>query len=95
MVGDGEVRAGEVVDGDTSGADQVEDVPTVMDGETDVLSDIKELNMSRNSVGILQSVESMWMLKPPRSRMEREMEQSWVRNSDRPKGKAGLSLGEW
>lgn len=35
---------------------------------------LKHLSKSRNSVAILQSVESMWMLKSPRSRMEGEME---------------------
>lgn len=33
------------------------------------------------------------MLKSPRSRMDGEMEQSWVRNSDKSERKAGLGLG--
>ena len=41
----------------------------------------------------LQSVESIWILKSPKRRMEGEMEQSWVRNSDRSERKAGLGLG--
>ena len=41
MVGDGKVRAGEVIDGDTSRADQVQDVSAVVSGEVDVLSEVE------------------------------------------------------
>lgn len=50
---------------------------------------LKHLSKSRNSVAILQSVESMWMLKSPRSRMEGEMELG----EEFRERKAGFGLG--
>ena len=45
--------------------------------------------MSRSSVEVVESDESTCMLKSPSSRMDGEMVQSCVRNSDRSEGKAG------
>lgn len=42
---------------------------------------------------VLESDASTWMLKSPSSKMDGEMAQSCVRNSDRSEGKAGLGLG--
>lgn len=49
--------------------------------------------MSKNSVAVLQVVESTWMLKSPNRIHEGEMAQSWVRNSERSERNAGLGLG--
>lgn len=51
MVGDGKVRAGKVVDGDTSGADQVEDERMVMSGESDVLNEIEAFKHDQKFCG--------------------------------------------
>ena len=49
--------------------------------------------MSWSSVEVVESGESTCMLQSPSSRMDGEMAQSYVRNSDRSEGKAGLSFG--
>lgn len=54
---------------------------------------LKRCKMSRKSVVVLESVESMWMLKLPNRRMDGDMAQSWDRNSDRSERNAGFVLG--
>ena len=49
--------------------------------------------MSVKSVVIVESVESMWMLKSPSRRTEVEREQSWVRNSEKSERNDGFGLG--
>lgn len=43
MVRDVEVGAGDVIDGDASGTDQVQGVSMVMGGEVDMLGEVKTL----------------------------------------------------
>jgi len=54
---------------------------------------LKNCRMSRKSVVILESVESIWMLKSPSRRMDGDIGQSWDRNSDSSERNAGLGLG--
>lgn len=43
MVRDGEVRAGEIIDGDARGADQVQCMTFLMGGKIDMLGDIEKM----------------------------------------------------
>lgn len=49
--------------------------------------------MSNSSIVVLQSGESTWILKSPSRRIDGDMAQSWVRNSDRSEGNEGFGLG--
>lgn len=48
--------------------------------------------MSRNSVVMLEVVESTWILKSPSSSTDGEVAESWVRNSEKSERKSGIGL---
>lgn len=73
MVGDGEVGAGQVADGDAGGADKVQNVSFFVGGEVYVLGEVEKVEYIQV---VLESVESTWMLKSARSRTDGEMAQS-------------------
>ena len=54
---------------------------------------LKQLSRSRKSIAFLHSGESMWRLKSQRSKIDGEIEDSAVMNSERSRRNDGLGLG--
>ena len=54
---------------------------------------LKQLSRSRKSIAFLHSGESMWRLKSPRSKIDCEIQNSALMNSERSGRYDGLCLG--